>query len=213
MAIEGVGGIGSMGGIGGGKKTCGPGGIGIGGCGRIPIASMQLAGNGIDAGITMMMAVCFASLLRNGQQSHSAFAALVLSLAQLHFLAQQQSPSLQQAHLLSLQQLHFASHFPLLQQQSPSLLHFPSLQHLFVAQAPMTVVCAQTAFPVRATIAAISAACPYLTNVISFASFSPKSSRHLNRGETIAKEAGPVSSNQSSFALSNSIDPGRATAY
>jgi hypothetical protein len=127
IPIEGVGGIGGIGGIIGGRKTWGPG--GIGGCGSIPIASMQQAGNGIEAGITMMIAVRLARLPTNGQQAHPVFVTLVLSFPQLHLpsLSQPHLPSSQHEHLLSLQQEHFVSHFLLLQQSAP-LQHCPSLQ-------------------------------------------------------------------------------------
>ncbi len=127
IPIEGVGGIGGIGGIIGGRKTWGPG--GIGGCGSIPIASMQQAGNGIEAGITMMIAVRLANLLMNGQ-SHPAFVTMVLSLPQLHLpsLSHPHLPSSQHEHLLSLQQEHLASHFLLLLQHSSALLHCPFLQ-------------------------------------------------------------------------------------
>jgi hypothetical protein len=103
-------------------------GAGNDGCGRISIAStIGPPSIGIGDGITMMIATFFASLLMNGQQS--AFVSLVLSLQQhLPLLAQQHSIPLPHSHLLSLQHVHFASHFWLLQQQSPSLQHFPSLQ-------------------------------------------------------------------------------------
>src|SRR5579884_1464001 len=68
IPIEGVGGMGGIGGIIGGRKTWGPG--GIGGWGSIPIASMQQGGNGIEAGMTMMIAVRLARVFMNGQQGH-----------------------------------------------------------------------------------------------------------------------------------------------
>ncbi len=90
---------------------------------------MQQGGNGIEAGMTMMIAVRLVRLLMNGQQSQPVFVALVLSLPQLHlpFLSQAHSPSLQHEHLLSLQQEHLESHF-WLAQQSSALQHCPSLQ-------------------------------------------------------------------------------------
>jgi len=111
-------GIGAIQGIGGGRNTCGVG--GSGGCGRIPIVSMQQAGNGSEAGITIMMAVRFASLLRKGQLPQHVFAACVLLLQQLA------SPS-----------------FLFLQQLSASLQHFPSLQQssVFAAEGSEQTFC------------------------------------------------------------------------
>jgi len=98
----------------------------------------------------MMIAVFLVSWFRNGQEPWVSFLPLALPLQQqspvlpqqavlslqqhLPLLPQLHSPALSHAHLLSLQQAQLASHFLLLQQQSPSLLHFPSLQQPPVAQ-------------------------------------------------------------------------------
>ena len=109
--------------------------IGSGGCGSIPIISGgQAPSNGSDDGITMMIVVVFASLFRNGQEPCFVFVTFVLSLQQHLPSLQQHSPPLPHSHLLSLQQVQLASHFLLLQQQSPSLQHFPSLQHAPASQ-------------------------------------------------------------------------------
>ncbi len=103
------GGVSIGGGSGAGITTCG--GTGIGGCGSMRTASTCVSpNNGIGAGITMMMAARFASLLMNGQQP--VFTSLVLSLQQhLPLLLQQHSLPLPHSHLLSLQHVHFSSHF------------------------------------------------------------------------------------------------------
>jgi hypothetical protein len=110
-------------GMGMGNIACGP--IGSGGCGIIPIAAGWYApNNGSDDGITMMIAVLFASLFTNGQPQ-PILVALVLPL-------QQHSPLLPHSHLLSLQQVQFAPHFFALQQQSllSLQLHLPPVQQL-----------------------------------------------------------------------------------
>ncbi|MHB1425933.1 MAG: hypothetical protein ACYC3I_22445 [Gemmataceae bacterium] len=116
----------------------------------MPIVSRgQLPSNGIDAGITMMIAVCFASLLRNGQQAHFESVPQVLSL-QVHLpFSQQHSPPLPHSHLLSLQQVQPSAHLLFLQQHSPALQHLPALQQL--PHLPALQQLPQLTLPVRAS--------------------------------------------------------------